>query len=195
MKTAVLISGRGTNLEAILHAEENNNLGKAKVVLVVSNNSDALGLNIAKKYSKRTAIIEKEAGEKLLLDLLQEHKIELIVLAGFMQILSPSFISKYVDRILNIHPSLLPSFPGLKAQRQALEAGVKVSGCTVHFVNEEVDGGPIILQKAVKIKDNDTVEELASRILEIEHKILPQAISLFSEGKLEVDGKTVRIVN
>lgn len=195
MRTAVLISGRGSNLEAILKAEENQKLGVANVVLVLSDNPEALGLQIAKKYSKRTEIVKRDEGEKRLIELLKSCDIELIVLAGFMQILSINFLSHFPNRIINIHPSLLPSFPGLNAQQQALNAGVKISGCTVHFVNEEVDGGPIILQTAVKVMDDDSVEDLASRILVEEHKALPQAICLISQDKIELKGIRVRVVS
>lgn len=194
MRTAVLISGRGSNLQAILEAEEEKNLGDANVVLVISNNSEAKGVILASNYSKNIEILDIEEGEDTLIKILMKHEIELIVLAGFMKILSSDFVSRYVNKIINIHPSLLPSFPGLNAQRQALESGVKISGCTVHFVNEEVDDGPIILQSAVEVLDEDTEVDLASRILKEEHKILPNAISLVSQGKLDVVGRKVRIV-
>jgi len=195
MRTAVLISGRGSNLEAILRAEKVNRLGSADVCIIISNNPDALGLKIAEDFGKKTAIVTKNEGENEIIKLLGEEKIEIVVLAGFMQILTQKFIDEYPNRIINIHPSLLPSFPGLRAQKQAFNAGVKITGCTAHFVNEEVDGGPIILQKAVEVSENDTEEELTAKILKEEHLLLPKAISLLSSGKLEVIGRKVRIVD
>ena len=136
----------------------------------------------------------KENFENELLEELKQNKIEFIVLAGFMQILSPEFIKNYSNKIINIHPSLLPSFPGLRAQKQALDYGVKISGCTAHFVNEEVDGGPIIFQKQVEIYAGDTEEILSNRILKEEHILLPEAIKLISQGKVEIIDRCVRIV-
>ncbi|MCE7740870.1 MAG: phosphoribosylglycinamide formyltransferase [Candidatus Heimdallarchaeota archaeon] len=199
MRTAVLISGRGTNLEAILKAEEEKSLGKTKIVLVLSNNPEAKGLEIAQRSHKQTAIVDKKnldycEQESEILEILEHNKIEFIVLAGFMQILSSNFISKYKNKIINIHPSLLPSFPGLKAQKQALDFGVKISGCTVHIVTETVDEGPIILQKCVEVYSEDSEKELADRILREEHVLLPKAISLFSLGKIQVYSNKARIV-
>ncbi len=200
MNIAILISGRGTNLEAILKAEQEKKLGEATVVLIISNNPDALGLSLAQKFQKKTAIVDRKnfqntsETEEEMLRLLEESKIDLIVLAGFMQILSPNFITIYENKIINIHPSLLPSFPGLHAQKQALDKGVKLSGCTVHFVNEKVDDGPIILQKQVKVMEEDTEEDLSQRILKEEHILLPKAISLFSMGKIAINGNKVRVV-
>jgi len=201
MNVAVLISGRGSNLRAILEAEKNNNLGEAKVTLVLSNKPTAKGLEHARAFGKKVVILEssgfktREDYDKELVKILNEHRIDLVVLAGFMRILSPVFIEAFRNRIINIHPSLLPSFPGLHAQKQALDYGVKISGCTVHFVTEEVDGGPIILQHAVEVLDDDTEETLSQRILKFEHQLLPKAIRLISEGKVRLEGRKTRIVS
>ncbi len=192
MKTAVLISGRGSNLKAILEAEKEGKIGQASIELVISNNPEAKGLQYAKIFQKDKIIIDqstfknREEYDTELIKVLQDNDIELIVLAGFMRILSGMFVRNFEGRIINIHPSLLPAFPGLHAQKQALDYGVKVSGCTVHFVNETVDGGPIILQKCVEVKENDTEKSLATRILIEEHKLFPQAIKLLSTGKLQI---------
>ncbi|MHA2309691.1 MAG: phosphoribosylglycinamide formyltransferase [Candidatus Heimdallarchaeaceae archaeon] len=200
MKIAVLISGRGSNLKAILNAEEKKQLGQVEVILVVSNNSKAKGIEIAKSFGKKTISLEannfktKEAYEKELGAIIKNHSVDLIVLAGFMRILSPYFINKFRNKIINIHPSLLPSFPGLNAQKQALDSGVKVSGCTVHFVNENVDAGPIILQKAVEISEDETEFSLSEKILKEEHKLLPQSIMMISEDKVKIEQNKVRLV-
>jgi len=194
----VLVSGRGTNLQAIIEAiEEDKIAGEIKVV--ISDNPDAYALKKAQQYHIDTLYIHfkefknREDYDKEIIKTLKEKKIELVVLAGYMRILSPYFIRTYKNKIINIHPALLPSFPGLHAQRQTLEYGAKVSGCTVHFVDEGVDSGPIILQKAVEVSDDDTEESLAEKILKEEHQIYPQAIQLFSEGKLMIKGRKVFI--
>ncbi|MCG3221974.1 MAG: phosphoribosylglycinamide formyltransferase [Candidatus Heimdallarchaeota archaeon] len=200
MKIVVLISGRGSNLKAILDAEEKQQLGQAEVILVVSNNSKAKGIEIAKSYNKKTISLEannfktKEAYEKELGDIIKNNGADLIVLAGFMRILSPYFINKFTNKIINIHPSLLPSFPGLNAQKQALDFGVRISGCTVHFVNENVDAGPIILQKAVDIAENESEFSLSEKILKEEHRLLPLSIKMISEDKIKIEQNKVRIV-
>ncbi|NPD89234.1 MAG: phosphoribosylglycinamide formyltransferase [Asgard group archaeon] len=200
MKVAVLISGRGSNLKAILDAEKTHLLGQAKVIIVVSNNSKAKGIEIAKSYGKKTISLEannfktKEAYEKELEGIIQNHGIDLIVLAGFMRILSPNFINKFKNKIINIHPSLLPSFPGLKAQKQALDFGARISGCTVHFVNEQIDAGPIILQEAVDIAEDDSEFSLSEKILKEEHRLLPLSIKMISEDKVKIEHNKVRIV-
>ncbi len=200
MKIAVLISGRGSNLQAILEAEKNRKIGKGEVVLILSNKSEAKGLEYAKEYDKKSQIVladnytNREDYDKALVKVLNEHEIDLVVLAGFMRILSPYFIQAMKDKIINIHPSLLPSFPGLKAQKQALDYGVKVSGCSVHFVNEEVDGGAIILQDVVEVLDDDTEETLSARILEKEHQLYPKAIKLITENKVKIEERKVKVV-
>jgi len=194
----VLASGRGTNLQAIIEAVEEGKI-EGKISIVVSDNPDAYALKRAKQHNIETQYIDfksfknREDYDKKVVECLKEKKIDLVVLAGYMRILSPYFIRTHKNKIMNIHPALLPSFPGLHAQRQAVEYGVKVSGCTVHFVDEGVDSGPIILQKAVEVKDNDTEESLAERILKEEHQIYPQAIQLFCRGRLIIKGRRVFI--
>ena len=195
LRLGVLVSGRGTNLQAII---DSINEGKllAEIVIVISDNPNAMALERAKRANIPTAYVKpgkKSEFEREIIRILEENKVNLIVLAGFMRILSADFVSRFPLRIINIHPSLLPSFPGLEAQRQALEYGVKITGCTVHFVNEIVDGGPIILQEAVPVYDDDTVESLSARIMEKEHKILVEAIRLFGENRLKVVGRRVFI--
>lgn len=195
LRIGVLVSGRGTNLQAII---DSINEGKlyAEIAIVISDNPNAMALERAKKANIPTVYVKpgkKSEFEGEIIRILEENKVDLIVLAGFMRILSPNFVNHFPLKIINIHPSLLPSFPGLEAQRQALEYGVKITGCTVHFVNEIVDGGPIILQEAVPVYDDDTVESLSARILEKEHKILVEAIRLFSENRLRVVGRRVFI--
>ena len=197
-KIGILISGRGSNIESIIKSCQNNYI-PAVVAIVISDNPDALGIKIAQSYNVPTEIIErklfpsKEEFEKHIISLLNENEVKLICLAGFMRILSPLFVRTFSGRIMNIHPALLPSFPGLHAQRQALDYGVKISGATVHFVDEGVDTGPIIIQKAVEVLDNDTEESLSQRILQKEHQIYPKAIKLFFENKLIIDGRKVKI--
>ena len=194
----VLASGRGTNLQAIIEAiEEGKIAGEIKVVM--SDNPDAYALKRAQQYHIDTRYVDfkefknREDYDKEIIKTLKEKKIELVVLAGYMRILSPYFIRTYQNKIINIHPALLPSFPGLHAQKQVVEYGAKVSGCTVHFVDEGVDSGPIILQKAVEVSDDDTEESLAEKILKEEHQIYPRAIQLFSESRLMIKGRRVFI--
>jgi phosphoribosylglycinamide formyltransferase-1 len=193
LNVAVLVSGRGTNLEAILKAKLKGNLQKANISCVISNKSDAYALQVAKQYGVEGFIIDAKKQvefEKELLNLLISRKIDLVVLAGFMKILSSSFIISYNKPIINVHPSLIPSFCGkgfygLKVHEAALEKGVKVSGATVHFVNEIPDGGKIILQKAVEVKDGDDAPTLQKRIMEeAEWIILPKAIDMLSKEGL-----------
>ena len=194
----VLASGRGTNLQAIIEAVKEGRI-EGKIGIVISDNRDAFALKRAKQNNIETEYINfksfknREDYDKKIIECLKEKNVDLVVLAGYMRILSSYFIKMYKNKIMNIHPALLPSFPGLHAQRQAVEYGVKVSGCTVHFVDEGVDSGPIILQKAVEVKDNDTEESLAEKILKEEHQIYPQAIQLFSQGRLVIKGRRVFI--
>jgi phosphoribosylglycinamide formyltransferase-1 len=194
----VLASGRGTNLQAIIEAVEEGRID-GKICIAISDNSDSYALKRAKQHNIETQYIDfrsfknREDYDKKVVDCLKEKKIELVILAGYMRILSPFFINAYKNKIMNIHPALLPSFPGLQVQKKAIDHGVKVSGCTVHFVDEGMDSGPIILQKAVEVKDNDTEESLAERILKEEHQIYPRAIQLFSEGRLVIKGRRVSI--
>jgi len=194
----VLVSGRGTNLQSIIDAIREGKI-EGRISIVISDNRKAFALKRAEKSNIETRYIDfksfknREDYDKKIVEYLKEKNVDLVVLAGYMRILSPYFIKMYKNRIMNIHPALLPSFPGLHAQRQAVEYGVKVSGCTVHFVDEGVDSGPIILQKAVEVEDSDTEESLAERILKEEHQIYPRAIQLFSEGKLVIKGRKVYI--
>jgi len=196
----VLVSGRGTNLQQILDDVENGKL-HASVLVVVSNRESAQALAKAKAHGIPTIVIDPktyastEEYDGAILDALKNHGVDLVVLAGYMKVVSSVLIEAYRNRMMNIHPSLLPAFPGLHAQRQALECGVKMAGCTVHFVAEEVDAGPIILQAAVPVEEHDTEESLSARILEQEHQILPKALQLYSEGRLKVVGRRVEIAD
>ena len=198
-KLAIFISGRGSNLKNIL---ENKDKFNAKIELVFSDKADAYGLNYAKENNIKIATLnKKEFNTKKefdleLLKILKSNNIDAIILAGYMKILSSFIVKKYKYNILNIHPALLPAFPGLDAQKQALDYGAKISGATVHFVDEGVDTGPIIIQESVNIFDNDTEELLSKRILEVEHKIYPIAIELFTHNKLNIiNNRKVLIVN
>jgi phosphoribosylglycinamide formyltransferase-1 len=189
-KLAVLVSGRGSNLQAIIDSIEKNNL-TAEIALVLSNVPDAYALQRGKKHGLETVFLDpktfssRDDYEKKMIEVLQSKSIDLVCLAGFMRILGKKFVEAFAGKIINIHPSLLPAFPGLNVQEKALQRGVKFSGCTVHFVNEEVDGGPIILQAAVPIHDEDDVQSLSERILEQEHIIYPEAIRLIIENDIE----------
>lgn len=195
---AVLISGSGTNLQSIIDAVEGKRLD-AKIEIVLSNIADAFGLERAKKHGVSTVVLDhksyssREAYDQAVVELLQKRGVELVVLAGFMRLLSPVFIKAYSNRIMNIHPALLPSFPGLQVQKKAVEHGVRFAGCTVHFVNEECDEGPIIIQAVVPVFADDTEETLAARILKQEHRIYPQAIQLYAENRLRVVGRKVLV--
>jgi len=199
---AVLVSGRGSNLGAILDAVEKKYITKGEVRVVVSNKPSVGALEIAKKHHVPTVVLDDRGLPKMdaeydkkTIATLEAHGVNstdgLVALAGYFRILSPHFVEKYHHRIMNVHPALLPSFPGLEAQKRALEHGVKVAGATVHFVANEVDAGPIILQAHVPVRDNDTAETLSERILRQEHRIYPEAVRLFTEGKLKIHGKRV----
>jgi phosphoribosylglycinamide formyltransferase 1 len=193
---AVLVSGRGSNLQAIINSIEKNIL-PAEIALVISDVKEAFALERARKHGIEVLFLDpisfpdRKSYEQALVEQLQSKSVNLVCLAGFMRILGKYFIKSFADRIINIHPSLLPAFPGLNVQRRALEHGVRFSGCTVHFVNEEVDGGPIILQSVVPIYDNDDEDSLTGRILEQEHIIYPEAIRLLAEDKLTLSGRRV----
>jgi phosphoribosylglycinamide formyltransferase 1 len=195
-KLAVLVSGRGSNLQAIIDSIEKNNLA-AEISLILSNVSDAYALQRGKKHGLESVFLDpksfsnRDDYEKQMIELLQTKSIDLVCLAGFMRILGKKFIEAFSGKIINIHPSLLPAFPGLNVQEKALEHGVKFSGCTVHFVNEEVDGGAIISQAIVPILDDDDVQSLSSRILEQEHIIYPEAIRLIIEDDLEFSDRRI----
>ena len=195
-KLAVLVSGYGSNLQAIIDNIESNHLS-ADIALVLSNVKNAFALERGKKHGLETIFLDpkvfanRDDYENKMIEILQSKSIDLICLAGFMRILSKKFIQAFPKKIINIHPSLLPAFPGLNVQKKALEYGAKFSGCTVHFVNEEVDGGPIILQSTVPILDEDDTESLSGKILEQEHIIYPEAIRLIIEKKLTFSGRRV----
>ena len=191
----VLISGRGTNLQALIDAERRSELG-GRIALVISNVEWAPGLDRARAAGIPVAFRDhrgrsREDFDSELEQLLRAHAVDLVCLAGYMRVLSTAFIQAFPGRILNVHPSLLPAFPGLDAQRQALEHGVKVSGATVHFVDQGLDAGPIVLQEAVPVHDHDTAEDLAARILEAEHRIYPRAVRLVLEGRYRIEGRRV----
>jgi len=196
---AVLASGRGTNLQAILDAVAAGQL-RVDVRVVISDRGDAPALDRARQAGVEAIFVNprqystRRDFDRALIDILQERKIDIIALAGYMRILGPEFVRTFPRRIVNIHPALLPAFPGLEAQTQAWRYGVKIAGCTVHFVDEGVDTGPIILQAAVPVLDDDTPETLADRILVEEHRIFPQAIALLAEDRLQIDGRRVRIL-
>jgi phosphoribosylglycinamide formyltransferase-1 len=198
LKLGVLISGNGSNLQSIIDHIEKGSL-KAVIKIVISNNPDAYGITRAKKHGIPVVVLKngdfknKEAFDLELIRILESKSVDLVILAGFMRIITPTLLKAFPQKIMNIHPALLPSFPGIHGQKQALEYGVKISGCTVHFVDEGVDTGPIIIQKTVQVFDDDTEETLAARILTEEHRIYPQAIQLFAEGKMEIKGRKVRI--
>ncbi len=202
LRVAVLASGRGSNLQAIIDAIEAGQV-EAEIVCVISNKKDVAALERARKHGLKDLFIDpkpfagrpdsRETYDRALLDVLQQHEVDLVLLAGYMKIVTAVLVTAYVNRMMNIHPSLLPSFPGLDVQKKAIDWGCKLAGCTVHFVTEGVDEGPIIIQAAVPILDEDTPETLAERILIQEHKIYPRAVQLFAEGRLKVEGRRVFI--
>jgi phosphoribosylglycinamide formyltransferase-1 len=203
LKLAILISGRGSNMKAILQSIQTHRLTGVEARVVISNNPQAKGLAIAKEFDVATESLANPelkgwAYDKNLVSLLQKYNVSptngLVCLAGYMRILSREFVDIYKMRIINIHPSLLPSFPGLHAQKQALEYGVKVTGCTIHFVDEKVDSGLIILQQAVRVLDSDSEETLSERILREEHKLYPQAIRLIAEKRVSIRGRKVILI-
>lgn len=202
LRVAVLASGRGSNLQAIIDAIESGQI-HARIVAVISNKKEAVALERARKHGLPDVFVDpkpfvgrpdsREAYDRALLEILTKHDVELVLLAGYMKIVTAVLVNAYANRMMNIHPSLLPSFPGLDVQKKAIEWGCKLAGCTVHFVTEGVDEGPIILQAAVPILDDDTADALAARILIQEHKIYPRAVQLFAEGRLRVEGRRVLI--
>ncbi|MFW9850841.1 MAG: phosphoribosylglycinamide formyltransferase [Candidatus Thorarchaeota archaeon] len=197
-RVGVLISGRGTNLQALIDAEKHGNLA-GSIVLVISNKNEAQGLLRARNagIDTRTVLNSKyparEEHEREIIQILREHDVDLVVLAGYMRILSDIFLKEFENKIINIHPSLLPSFKGINAQGQAVEHGVRYSGCTTHFVNADMDDGPIILQAVVPVNFNDTSESLADKILKEEHRILVESVNLFCQDRLEIRDRKVII--
>jgi phosphoribosylglycinamide formyltransferase-1 len=200
----VLLSGRGSNLQAIIDAVEAGTLS-AEIAVVVSNKQDAAGLERARNHGVPHVWLDpkpfagrpdsREAYDRALLDVLRKYEVDLVLLAGYMKIVTSVLVTAYENRMMNIHPSLLPSFPGLDVQKKAIEHGCKISGCTVHFVTEGVDEGPIIVQAAVPIVEGDSPDALAARILEQEHRIYPHAIQLYAEGRLRVEGRRVMVAD
>lgn len=196
---AVLVSGSGSNLQAIIDASEKGEI-PCRVGIVISNKADAYGLVRARKHAIPTEVIShkdfpsREEFDRRLVEIILQRGASLVCLAGFMRVLTPVFVRAFPNRILNIHPALLPSFPGTHGPGQALNHGVRFSGCTVHFLDEGVDTGPIVVQAVVPVFDDDTEETLAARILIQEHRIYPMAIRLFFQGRLKVEGRRVRIV-
>ncbi len=203
VRLGVLLSGRGSNLQALIDAVEAGTLS-ATIAVVISNKREAAGLERARMHGVPAVFLDpkpfagepnsREAYDRAVLDLLRKHEVDLVLLAGYMKIVTSVLVTAYEHRMMNIHPSLLPSFPGLDVQKKAIDHGCKLSGCTVHFVTEGVDEGPIIIQAAVPIHEADTPEILAARILEQEHRIYPRAVQLYAEGKLRVDGRRVIVV-
>ncbi len=196
-RIAILISGRGSNMVALADAIQSNHIQNVEIALVVSDKAGAGGLRLAQERGIETFVCERrgrkrEEHEQEIITALQAHQIDFVCLAGYMRLLSPCFVDAFAGCILNIHPSLLPAFPGLDAQKQALDHGVKFSGCTVHFVDNTLDGGPIIAQRAVPIVDGDTEETLAARILKEEHTLYAEALALVVSGKYDIVGRQVR---
>ena len=196
----MLLSGRGSNFEALADSVAAGRIPNAEIAIVISNRENAPGIEKARARGNPGQVIpsrglEREAYDKLVLAALGEKKVDLVCLAGYMRLLSPAFVAAYRGRILNIHPSLLPAFPGLESQRQAIEHGAKFSGCTVHFVDENLDAGPIILQAAVPIQDDDTPETLSERVLKEEHRIYTEAVRIVLEGRYRMEGRRVLLTN
>lgn len=202
INVGVLASGRGSNLQSIIDASEAGTID-ADVAVVISDNEDAVALERARKHGIDAVYIapgqyktkmEPEIEQKMV-DCLREHDVDLVCLAGYMRVVHETLLDAFPDRIINIHPALLPSFPGLHGQKQALDYGVKWSGCTVHFVNADVDAGAIITQAVVPVEEDDTEDTLSARILEQEHKIYPQAVQLFAQGRLKIEDRRVRVLS
>jgi phosphoribosylglycinamide formyltransferase 1 len=195
-RIGVLLSGRGSNFVALADSVDSGRIPNSEIALVLSNREGAAGIDHAKERGLPTRVIsskglERETYDRQVVAALQEAKVDLICLAGYMRLLSPYFVAAFQNRILNIHPSLLPSFPGLESQRQALEYGVKFAGCTVHFVDENLDAGPIVLQAVVPVKDEDTDATLSERILAEEHRIYSEAVKIILAGNFKISGRRV----
>jgi len=198
-KIAVLVSGGGSNLQSIIDSIESGDLA-LKIGVIISNKEDAYGLTRAANHGIPSEFINhkdydgRESFEKKLIEILEGYGIELVVLAGFMRVLTPLFVNHFHHRIINIHPAILPSFPGTQGQKQAFDYGVRFSGCSTHFVDEGTDTGPIILQAIVPVLPDDTIETLGARILKEEHRIFPESLRLWSHGRLVIEGRKVRIL-
>jgi phosphoribosylglycinamide formyltransferase 1 len=199
-RIGVLLSGRGSNFEALADSIASSRIPNAEIAIVISNREGAPGIDRAKTRGLATRVIpskglERETYDHQVVAVLNDHKVDLVCLAGYMRLLSPYFVASFPNRILNIHPSLLPSFPGLESQRQALEYGVKFAGCTVHFVDENLDAGPIVLQSIVPVKDDDTEDTLSAKILQEEHRIYSEAVRIILEGRYKIEGRRVLQTN
>ena len=198
LRVGVLASGRGSNFRALAEAAVRGGI-PAAVVVLVTDRPGAGALTVAREYGIEAVVVDpkqhpsREAHDKALIAALEDRRVGLVCLAGYMRLVSPAFVTHFAGRLLNIHPALLPAFPGLHPQRQALEHGVRISGATVHFVDEGVDTGPIVLQAAVPVKPDDTADTLADRILAEEHRLYPEAVRLFALGRLEIRGRRVHI--
>ena len=197
LRVGILASGRGTDLQSIIDASEKGMID-AKISVVISDNKDAYAIERAKKHGIKALIVDPhgkniDEHENEIDKIFKDNNVGLIVGAGYMRVLSPIFVKKWYGKLINIHPSLLPSFKGTNGQRDALKYGVKISGCTTHFMDEKMDHGPIILQAAVRVHDDDDRDALAARILEVEHQILPRTVQLFAEGRLKIEGRCVKI--
>jgi len=195
-RIGVLLSGRGSNFEALAESVASGRIPGAEIAIVISNREGAPGIERAKTRGIAARVIpskglEREAYDRQVVAVLRESKVDLVCLAGYMRLLSPFFVASFPNRILNIHPSLLPSFPGLESQRQALEYGVKFAGCTVHFVDENLDAGPIVLQAVIPVEDADTEESLSAKILQEEHKIYSEAVRIVLAGRYKLSGRRV----
>jgi phosphoribosylglycinamide formyltransferase-1 len=198
LNLGVLVSGKGSDLQSIIDSIESGYLTEAKIAVVISNKADAFALERARRYDIPAIFIEFRKRPRLdfdkdMIEVLKKYKVDLVVMAGFMRLVTQEFVSTFKGRIINIHPALLPSFPGTHGHRDALNWGVKVSGCTIHFLDEQMDHGPIIMQHAVEVKEDDTEETLSQRILVHEHNLLPLAIKLYARGSLEVKDRKVII--
>ena len=195
-RIGVLLSGRGSNFEALADSVAAGRISDAEIALVLSNREGAPGIDRARARGLAAHVIpskglEREPYDRLVVAALREANVDLVCLAGYMRLLSPFFVAAFPQRILNIHPSLLPSFPGLESQKQALEYGVKFAGCTVHFVDENLDAGPIVLQSVVRVEDYDTEDTLSARILNEEHRVYSEAVKIVLEGKYKIAGRRV----
>jgi phosphoribosylglycinamide formyltransferase 1 len=199
-RIGILLSGRGSNFEALAQSIAAGRIPNAEISVVISHRESAPGIERARARGIDARVIpskglEREAYDRQVAAVLREKTVDLVCLAGYMRLLSSYFVHEFRGRILNIHPSLLPAFPGLEAQRQALEHGVKFAGCTVHFVDENLDAGPIVLQSAVPVRDDDTVDSLSARILEEEHRIYSEAVRIILEGRYRIEGRRVILQN
>jgi phosphoribosylglycinamide formyltransferase-1 len=195
-RLGILISGRGSNMLALVEAVRDGRISSTEIAVVLSDHADASGLLRAKEQGLKTVTVDRqgrsrEEHDREIVAVLKDHDVNLVCLAGYMRVLSSQFLEAFRERILNVHPSLLPAFPGLNAQLQAIEHGVRWTGCTVHFVDETLDGGPIIAQTVVPVRDDDTEETLSARILEREHQLYPAAVALVTSGAYEVVGRRV----